>query len=167
MRKKTRDIILGSVLLALAVIIPYIFHTSGINGAVFLPMHIPVLIGGFFLSPAIAGLVGALSPILNSLISGMPVMYPIGVVMVFELAVYGISTAMLSKKFNVYNSLIIGMVLGRLSAAGVVYVLQSFFGLKMNYLIYIKGAVISGIPGIVIQLLLIPVIVKALKKSLK
>ncbi len=165
MKKKTKDVVLAGVLLAFAVIVPYIFHTSGISGVVFLPMHIPVLIGGFFLSPLTAGLLGALSPVLNSLISGMPVMYPIGVIMVVELAVYGMSVAILSKRASVYIALINGMVLGRLAAAATVYGLQSFFGLKINYLVYIQGAVVSGIPGIVIQLLLVPVLVKVLKKA--
>ncbi|OPL07686.1 MAG: hypothetical protein AVO33_03920 [delta proteobacterium ML8_F1] len=164
MKRKTKDVILAGVLLAFAVIVPYIFHTSGISGAVFLPMHIPVLIGGFFLSPLTAGLLGALSPVINSLISGMPVMYPIGVIMVVELAVYGISVSLLSKRAGIYIALVNAMVLGRLAAALTVYGLQSFFGLKLNYLVYIQGAVVSGIPGIAIQILLIPILVKVLRK---
>ncbi len=165
MKKQTKNIVLGSVLLAFSVIIPYIFHISGISGPIFLPMHIPVIIGGFFLSPFFAGFLGFISPIISSLISGMPIMYPIAIIMAFELMIYGLSIAILSKKLDIYYSLILGMILGRLAAGGVVYALQNLLGLKMNYMVYLKGAIITGLPGIVIQLLLIPAIVKALKKN--
>lgn len=166
-RKKSKDTILAGVLLALAVIVPYIFHISGISGPMFLPMHVPVIIGGFFLNPFFAGLLGFISPIINSLVSGMPIMYPIAIIMAFELMVYGLSISILSKKFSIYTSLVIGMVLGRIVAAGTVYALQNIFGLKMNYMIYLQGAIITGIPGIIIQLLIVPVLVKALKKSFR
>jgi hypothetical protein len=130
-------------------------------------MHIPVLIGAFFLSPPVAAMVGALSPLIGSFVMGMPVLYPIAIIMVFELMVYGFVASTLSKRMDVYYSLIFAMIAGRLMAGVVVFVLQSFLGLNMNYLIYLKGAVITGLPGIALQLLLIPALVKILKKSLR
>lgn len=167
MKRQTRDIILGSLFLALAIIIPYIFHATGISGPIFLPMHIPIIIGGFFLSPMTALMVGALSPLINSLVLGMPVFYPIGVIMTFELMVYGYSISLLRKRMDVYYTLLIGMILGRLTAGLVVFALQNLFSLKLNYMVYVKGAVVTGLPGILIQLLLVPIIVKALKRSLR
>ncbi len=167
MKRKTRDIILGSLFLALAIIMPYIFHATGISGQIFLPMHIPIIIGGFFLSPMTALMVGALSPLINSLVLGMPVFYPIGLIMTFELMVYGLSIALLRKKLDTYYSLLISMILGRITAGLVVFALQNLLNLKLNYMVYVKGAVITGLPGILIQLLLIPIIVKALKRSLR
>lgn len=167
MRKSTRDLILGGLFLALGILVPYIFHTTGISGQIFLPMHIPVLIGGFFLGPASAALVGFVTPLLNSVLTGMPIMYPIAVIMAVELMAYGLSAALLRKRMNVYYTLLFSMILGRVAAGATVYGLQSLFGLKMNFAVYVKGAIITGLPGIVIQLLLIPVIVNALKRTLR
>jgi riboflavin transporter FmnP len=167
MKKSTRDLILGGLFLALGIIVPYIFHTTGIAGQVFLPMHIPVIIGGFFLNPGFAAVVGLLTPISSSVITGMPILYPIAIVMAFELMVYGITVSLLKKKLDIYYTLIFSMIFGRLAAALAVFTLQQFIGLKMNYLVYIKGAIITGLPGIVIQLILIPVIVRALKRTLR
>ncbi|MEA1974771.1 MAG: ECF transporter S component [Bacillota bacterium] len=160
MNKSTKELTLSGMFLALAIIVPMIFHYANIGGAIFLPMHIPVLLAAFYVNPLYAMLVGILSPLLSSIFTSMPPMYPIAVIMVFELGVYGLVTSLIYKKFNLIISLIGGMITGRLVAGVMVFVLQSSFGLKMNPYMYIKGIIITGMPGIIIQLLIIPVIVK-------
>jgi hypothetical protein len=59
------------------------------------------------------------------------------------------------------------MTAGRIAAGLTVAVLVQLFGIKMNPLIYIKGAIITGIPGIIIQLLFIPALIYAIKSYSK
>ncbi|SDY81602.1 Protein of unknown function [Proteiniborus ethanoligenes] len=165
----TRDLILGGVLLALGIVIPMIFHTVGIMGTVFLPMHIPVLIGGLLISPALALLLGMITPILNSSLTGMPLMFPIATIMMFELGAYGLISSLSTRKLKLSPilALIISMIIGRIVAGITVFVLSSYFGVQMNALTYVKGSIITGLPGIGIQLILIPSLVYALKKANK
>lgn len=163
MKKSTVQLTFGGVFVALGVIMPAIFHFTGISGPMFLPMHIPVLLSAFYLSPVFALLVGILSPLLSSILTGMPPLYPIGIIMIFELAAYGLITSILYKKSNIFVALIGGMISGRIVAGVTVSILQVGFGLQMKPLMYMKGAIITGVPGMLIQLLIIPVIISRFK----
>lgn len=165
-RNSTTNIVISGLLLAIGVIVPSIFHFSGIPGTIFLPMHLPVLIGGFLLPPGYAILLGMLTPILNNLLTGMPPLFPIMIIMIFELGAYGFITSILNRKFklNILISLIISMTFGRVVAGGVVYALVVLFSQKMNPILFIKTAVLTGFPGIVIQIILIPVLIHAINK---
>lgn len=132
-----------------------------------LPMHIPILIAGLFLGPAVGLLVGLVTPILSSLLTGMPVFFPMLPIMIFELGTYGLISGYVFKKLrlNTYVSMIIAMISGRLVAGVVVFVLVKFFAFKgAGPVLFIKGAIITGLPGILIQLVFIPPIVKLLRK---
>lgn len=164
-KNSTRQMVSAAMILAMGVLLPMIFHVFGLAGAIFLPMHIPVLIGGFLLTPVMALFLGVLTPLLSSLITGMPVLFPIAIVMIFELSIYGLVFSIMTGKYklNIIMSLFIAMGLGRISAALSVHIMVLLFGIKMNPFIYIKGAIITGIPGIVIQIILVPMIIKAIK----
>lgn len=157
-KNNTKRLIIAGLLLAIGIIIPMIFHTTGIPGTVFLPMHIPVLIGGFLLPPYLALLLGILTPILNSLIAGMPPLFPMAVIMVFELGIYGLVASVLYRKLRLPSviALIISMIAGRIAAGVVVFILAAFFAVQMDPMTFIIGGVTTGIPGIIIQLVLIP-----------
>ena len=96
----TRNMILSGFFMAIGLLLPSIFHLIGGAGPIFLPMHIPVLIAGFFLPPFYAAFVGLLTPVLSSLLTGMPVLYPILPIMMGELMVYGLIVSWLGKKTN-------------------------------------------------------------------
>ena len=166
--KKTRQMTYAALFLAVSVILPSIFHMSGIDGRIFLPMHLPILLSGFFLSPPMAFLIGFLAPFLNSFATGMPVLFPMAVIMSVELGIYGLATSIISggKRRMPIASLIAAMVAGRLAAGLVVYVLALFFGVQINPVIYLQAAVLTGIPGIAIQLIIIPLLLKYLKKNI-
>jgi len=166
----TRDLILSGILLALGIIIPLIFHAvGGMAGSMLLPMHIPVLIGGFMLPPLFAFLLGLITPLLNSIFTGMPPMFPMALIMMFELGTYGLVAALAVRKLRLSSipSLIISMISGRVIAGIIVFILSSFFGVQMNAFTYVKGAVVTGLPGIVIQLILIPSLMQVLGKNYK
>ena len=85
------------MLIAIGIILPMVVHMSGINGAIFLPMHIPVLISGLILGSSLGLIVGIISPTLNHIITGMPPI-PILWIMLVELAVYGLVSGYLYRK---------------------------------------------------------------------
>lgn len=167
MNKKitTMEIVLGGMLLASGLLLPMVFHLFGLTGQVALPMHIPVLIGGFFLSPPLALFLGIITPLVSSVLTGMPVLFPMAVIMMFELGTYAFSASLFARKMKLpaVTSLILAMIAGRIAAGVTVAMLVQLFGVKMNPVLYIKGAVITGIPGIIIQLIFIPSLIIAIK----
>lgn len=170
-RNYGKRIVIAGLLLAIGVIVPYIFHMSGIAGPVFLPMHIPVLLGGFLLPPHLAFILGALTPLLNSLVSGMPALFPLAIIMVIELGFYGLITSLLYRKMKVPSilTLIISMVIGRLMAGVTVFLLAIFFSgdlapAFLDPIAFIIASVTTGLPGIIIQLILVPTLVYSIMK---
>lgn len=171
MKKKitTKELVLSGLLLASGIILPMIFHMFGMTGPIVLPMHIPVLLGGFLLSPIMALLLGIITPIISGLLTGMPVMFPMAVIMAVELGIYGITASLSTRnlKLSPIPSLIISMIAGRIAAGLTVAVLVQLFGIKMNPIAYVTGAIVTGIPGIIIQLIFIPTLVYAIKRFMK
>lgn len=167
MNFNTRSLIISGVLMAFGLVIPMAFHGAGMAGPIFLPMHIPVLVGGFILSPVYAMFVGMLTPVLSSFLTGMPPAFPILPIMIFELGLYGLSISILKRKtsLNMFYILIVGMLVGRIGAGTVVVLLAGGFGLKMKPIIYLQGAVANGLPGIVLQLIFIPPLMKAVERA--
>lgn len=163
-----KQLIRASLLIAIGVILPQAFHAVKDAGAVFLPMHIPVLIGGFILNPFYAALVGIITPVLSHLFTGMPPI-PIIYVMILELASYGIVLSLVynNGKRNLYTALISSMLLGRaVNILGNYLILHMFMHRPFNLAAVASAIFIKGLPGIALQLAIIPVIVLALKKSL-
>ena len=165
---KTKELVLSGLLIALGLVLPMAFHLFNAGGPVFLPMHIPVLLGGMILSPVFALLVGVLTPIVSNLLTSMPPLMPMLPIMIVELGLYGLVASILRKKLNlnVFISLIISMIIGRIGAGLVVYVMTSVFAVQFAPPIaFVIGGISKGIPGIIIQLIFIPIIVKAVEKS--
>lgn len=168
---KTRKVVYMAVLVALGIVIPMAFHYLGTGlGPIFLPMHLPVFLGGVLLGPGAGLIVGIITPLLNSVLTGMPPLIPMLPIMTVELAVYGLVLGYFFKRLqvNIYLSLIITMLMGRIGAGLVVWIIVHGFGfarLPSNPFIYIWGTITTGLPGIIIQLVLIPFILNYLKSS--
>ena len=173
MNQKTKDLVSAALCVALGLILPQVFHLVPFVGAVpnlggvFLPMHIPVLLCGFLCGWRYGAACGAVVPLLSSVITGMPVLWPQGVSMVFELAVYGLVTGLLYRTLgrNVYLSLLAAMGLGRVASGAAKAVFFGMAGKPFGMAAFVSGAFTTAIPGIVLQLILIPVLVAALEKA--
>lgn len=165
---KTKKMVISGLLVAIGVFLPIVFHSMSMGGPIFLPMHIPVLIGGMLLGPLYGTLVGIVTPMLSSFFTGMPPAFPMLPIMIFELATYGLVSGYFAKLFpkKIFLPLIAGMFDGRVTAGLVVFVLSRFFGANIKPLVFLKGAIITGLPGIMIQLIIIPPIIIALRKNL-
>ncbi len=165
-----KNIVNSALLLALGVVLPQVFHVFGqASGQTLLPIHIPVLLTGFICGPVFGLIVGILTPILSHLFTGMPPMSPMPVLlfMLIELPAYGFFSGMLYKKYslNVYISLIIAMLAGRIVNGVGMAIFVAFLSLPINPIVSVLSSIAMGLPGIAIQIIIIPVIVTALKKA--
>jgi thiamine transporter ThiT len=169
MRNKdyVRDLILTAFFIAMGIILPIAFHYFGGTGPVFLPMHIPVLLCGFVCGYKYGLIAGIVTPLLSSILTGMPPIFPIGTAMVCELATYGLLCGLLYRSFkkNIYLSLIVSMLGGRV-VSGIANMI--FFGIASKpytLSVFLTSAFVTAIPGIIIQIILIPVMIIALEKA--
>jgi len=168
-RNEIKKLTLSAMFLALAFVMPFLTGQIPQIGSMLCPMHIPVLLCGFFCGAPWGLAVGFIAPILRSFTIGMPYMFPTAFCMAFELAAYGFAAGFLhnqlpKKKANVYVSLLCAMIIGRLVWGIVMFACMGFdvsaFGLQA----FMAGAVLNAVPGIVLQVVIIPIIVIALEK---
>ncbi|MBE3599325.1 MAG: DUF1893 domain-containing protein [Limnochordaceae bacterium] len=159
---------------ALAVLVPVLLHPLGV-GPVFLPMHWPVLVGGALGGAAVGLAAGALAPLLSYFLTGMPPLVPpIAPLMAIELAAagwvagwvrslaaarQGAGRASLGAE---YSWLAAAILAGRVALGAAAIGLGPWIGLKVPGLAYVQGALLSGLPGFVLQLLALPVLVRRL-----
>ena len=164
---KTYRLIASSTCVAIGVVLPIVFHSVGFMGSVFLPMHIPVLIAGLFLGARAGFITGVFTPLISTLVTGMPPMMPVLPIMIVELGVYGFIAGYCyeGKRGALYSSLLTAMAAGRIAAGFAVYGLALLIELPISPLVYLQGALIAGAPGIIIQLALIPLIIHKLQKA--
>jgi hypothetical protein len=157
--------------LALAVALPIAFHFAAsqidLAGRVFLPMHFPVLLAGYLVGGRSGLVVGLLAPALSTVLTGMPPGDRI-VPMTMELATYGAMAGLTYRQggWNIFVSLITTMTLGRLMF-GIGLVLRGLAaGLSLGEAQFYSVAMLAaGLPGVVLQLVLIPVIVKGVERK--
>ncbi len=164
-----KTLVLAALFLALALVLPFLTGQIPEVGSMLCPMHIPALLCGFFCGWPWGLAVGLIAPVLRSLLFGMPYMFPAAVCMAFELGTYGAISGLLYsrlpwKKPSIYISLLTAMVAGRLVWGAARFLCAgldvSAFGLSAFW----AGAVTTAIPGIIVQLILIPLLVMALEK---
>jgi thiamine transporter ThiT len=160
---------LSAMFLALSFVLP--FFTMQINeiGNMLCPMHIPVILCGYLCGGPWGLVVGIIAPLLRSLVMTMPVMYPTAICMAFELGTYGLTAGLLykvlpKKKPYIYVSLVGAMILGRIVWGIARIVLFGFDFTKFGWAAFWSGAVLNAIPGIIVQIILIPVVVMAVEK---
>ena len=165
--KNIRKITYGGLFIALAVLFPQIFHLIGgpTAGKIFLPMHIPVFLAGLIAGPLVGLIVGFISPLLSFLTTGMPPV-PTLYFMLIELSIYGVAAGILFRKFklNVYISLIGSMIIGRIVYGISIFLLINVFGAQLPKGISVIGAIVAGVPGLIIQIIIIPAIVYIIER---
>ena len=156
--------------LALCLVLPFLTGQIPQIGSKLLPMHIPVLLCGFLCGPVWGLGVGLVAPILRSLIFSMPPLFPTATAMAFELAAYGLLAGLfykllLKKTPYLYVALILAMLGGRLVWGLAMTVLMGVSGKSFSLAAFWAGAFANAWPGIILQLVLIPPVVAALKKA--
>lgn len=159
-----RSYIFTSVFVLLSVLTPWAFHQFHLAGPTFLPMHIFVLVTGLVFGWRAGLIVGLLTPLASSVISGMPVLRILPQIIV-ELSTYGFVAGVLHQKLNlrVIWSLLGAIIGGRLALFLTVLIIHltlgesySPLGVETSPVLLVWSAIRQGWPGIVIQLVSIP-----------
>ena len=167
---KTLKMILSALFLALAYVMPFLTGQIPEVGSMLCPMHIPVLLCGFICGPVWGATVGVAAPLFRSLTLGMPPLFPTALCMAFELAAYGAVSGLAHKflprkKPFIYCSLIIAMVVGRIIWGAAMFICLGLSGGSFTFAAFIAGAITNAIPGIIVQIILIPILVMLLESS--
>lgn len=170
MKRSIQNLCLSAVCLALCMVLPFLTGQIPQIGNALSPMHIPVLMCGLICGWQYGGLVGFILPMLRFSIFGMPRM-PLAIPMAFELAAYGLivgSLFALSKSksvWAVYRSLIAAMIGGRIVWAVGRVILAGVSNVPFGWQVFLTAGFVEAVPGILLQLVLIPVIMVALTRA--
>lgn len=170
MNNRNKMMALSAMFLAIGQVLPFVTGQIPQIGKMLSPMHYPILLCGFFCGWRYGALIGFICPLLRSVLFGMPVMFPSAVGMAFELMAYGFFSGLLSEKLGtdslvkIYIILIVSMILGRIVWGIAQVVLLGLSGSSFTFAAFIAGALTNAIPGIILQLLIIPFLVRTFKK---
>jgi len=162
--KKTLKISLSAIFMAMGMFLPFLTGQIPQIGNMLLPMHFGVLLCGLICGPFYGLAVGFITPLLRSVSFGMPPMFPNAAAMAFELATYGFVIGLIYSRFKgnkiaLYVSLIISMIAGRIVWGAVSIVFYGFAQKTFTWAIFLGGAFVKAVPGIILQILLVPVLV--------
>ena len=157
--------------IASAVILPQILHTAGAAlgiggklGQIFLPMYLPVLIIGFYRGPVSGVLVGLFAPLVSFAVTGMPQMALLPYITV-ELVSLGLFAGVFAKvKMDSAVRVASVQVLAKLIRTAVFAVALAVANLPVTAPVLFEG-VLSSIPGIVIQLVLMTYLIEKKDKK--
>lgn len=172
---RTRKLCFAALLLALGWLLPLLTGQNRDLGNTLSLIHIPAYLGGFLLGPGYGVLLGLLIPLSRSILFGMPVLYPRALCMAFEMAAYGgicggLYRIMSHKKkikkvVGIYLSIIPAMLMGRV-VWGIGRALCGLFSAEpFTWAAFIAGGFATAWPGMITQLILLPILVVSLEKT--
>ena len=167
-----KALVISALFLALGIVLPQALHAIPNAGSVLLPMHIPVLLCGMAAGPLYGAGCGALTVLLSMLFTGMPPVFPVGGGMVAEPAASGGVSGLCSRLLRcrerprrTYAALGTAMVAGRLVNGALMALLSLASGGSYTFTAFLAGALVTALPGIILQLVLIPPVMRALEKT--
>ena len=171
MKRSIQNLCLSAVCLALCMVLPFLTGQIPQIGNALSPMHIPVLMCGLICGWQYGLAVGFAAPLLRFLLFGMPPIMPAGLAMMFELAAYGAFSGLLlqflpKKLYCLYASLIGAMLGGRIVWGIARFVLGQIVGPAFTFPLFVSGAFVSAVPGIVCHILLIPPVVIGVRRAM-
>ena len=170
MKEHIKNLVTAAMLLAVGIVLPFFTGQIPQIGSMLLPMHLPVLVCGLICGWQYGGIVGFVLPLLRYVLFGMPPM-PNGLAMAFELAAYGAISGFLYNRsrwqciVSMYRSLIIDMIGGRFIWGIVRVVMLGMTGNSFTWQMFMAGAFLNAVPGIILQLVFIPALMVALNKT--
>ncbi len=170
-KQSLKNLVLSAMFLAIGFVLPFFTGQIPAVGKMLLPMHIPVLLCGLICGWQWGLGVGFILPVLRSLLFGMPAMYPTAAAMAFELAAYGAVVGFLYARSKwqcvkaLYKCLIPAMLAGRLVWGGVMFLLMGLGGSTFTFEAFLAGSVLNALPGIALQLVLIPAVMVLLDRT--
>ena len=166
-----KKMVIAALFLAIGYVLPFLTGQIPTIGNMLLPMHIPVLLCGIVCGWQYGLGVGLILPITRSLLFSKPILYPTAVSMAFELAAYGVVIGivwLLCKKKNlgsIYISLVAAMLSGRVVWGISQCVLLGVGENGFTMTAFISGGFAKAVPGIIIQLCILPPIILLIKNK--
>ena len=165
-----KNLVLSALCLAIAMYLPFLTGQIQTIGNMLCPMHIPVFLCAYMCGWKWAAAVGFVSPFIRYSAFGMPPIMPVGIGMAFEMLTYGLVAGILykvlpKKTVNIHVSLIISMIAGRIVWGITRLVIAGVVADQFTWQMFVSGAVLTAVPGIILHIILIPIIVIALKKA--
>lgn len=161
--------IITAACIALCIVLPMAFHAIPNAANIYCPMHVPALLCGLICGWPLGLLCGIAGPVLSSIFTGMPPMAYLPS-MIVELAAYGFFSGLVMTFLHtgrlyadLYISLVSALLAGRI-LAGIAKALIFSAG-KYSLAAWTASYFITSLPGLIIQLALIPSIVFALQKA--
>lgn len=169
--KPAVNLTLSAMFMAIGIVLPFFTGQIPQIGNLLLPMHIPVFLCGFICGWKYGFGVGFALPLIRSILTGRPNLFPTATAMAFELAAYGLVVGILywrSHRQNIitiYCSMILAMLAGRVVWGIAQIVLLGVGGNSFTWQMFMAGAFFNAVPGIILQLILIPAIMAALNRA--
>lgn len=164
-KTRIRKVVFSALFLAIGLVLPFLTGQIPEIGSRLSPLHIPVLLCGFLCGWKWGMTVGIILPLMRSVLFGMPPILPTAVAMAFELAAYGCVAGLLGKRTNVYIALLSAMIAGRAVWGLAAYLLNTALGAQFTWQMFLAGAFLNAIPGIILHIVLLPLIILALRKA--
>lgn len=166
-----KKLVLAAMFLAIGLVLPFLTGQIQSIGNMLLPMHIPVMLCGLICGWQYGLAVGFIMPLMRSMLFSMPPMYPGAIAMAFELATYGVVIGYLYSHAKwqcvkmLYRCMFIAMLAGRVVWGVTQIVLLGVKGNVFTFQAFLAGAFLNAVPGIILQLILVPTIMVALNKA--
>ncbi|MGL6201618.1 MAG: ECF transporter S component [Lachnospiraceae bacterium] len=169
--KNTNNVTLAAMFITIGLLLPFLIGQIPQIGSMMLPMHIPVFLCGLICGWEYGAVVGLILPLMRSALFGMPSIYPTAIAMAFELLTYGLVAGFLYGRSRwqcvraLYRSIIAAMITGRIVWGAAQVLLLGIGGSAFTWQMFMAGAFLNAIPGIVLQLILIPAVMVALNRA--
>ena len=169
-KKDILKLVFSAMFLCMALLLPFLTGQIPQIGKMLLPMHIPVILCGMICGWQYGLGTGFIAPILRGVIFANPVFFPTGIIMAFELSAYGLFAGLIYSRLKIHNiskvyiSLIISMLTGRIIKCVVQFFILGFTDEGFVFSAFIAGAFTNAIPGIILQIVIIPLIMLTLQK---
>lgn len=170
-KQMLKNLTLAAMFLAAGLVLPFVTGQIPQIGSMLLPMHLPVLLCGLVCGWKYGLVVGFILPLMRSVLFGMPPMFPTAVAMAFEMAAYGALAGFFYGRSKwkcvvaLYRALLAAMLGGRLVWGGAMVILMGLGGSGFTWAMFLSGAFLNAIPGIILQLIFIPVMMIALDRT--
>ncbi|MBQ6035825.1 MAG: ECF transporter S component [Lachnospiraceae bacterium] len=176
---RLKKLVIAAVLIALGLVLPFLTGQIQSIARFISPMHIPALIAGLTLGPVFGGAVGFITPLLRSVLFGMPAaIIPTALAMAFELCTYGVITGILYKQFlkvpalkkashlpAILIAMIIAMILGRCVGGAAQAIMLNLNGKGYSFEAFVASYFTGTALGALIHIIVVPAVVIALEKA--
>lgn len=171
MKQSIKNLTLSAMFIAVGIVLPFFTGQIPRFGNMLLPMHLPVFLCGLICGWQYGAVVGFVLPLLRSSLFGAPILFPSALFMAFELMTYGFVSGFLYNRSKwqcivaLYRSIVAAMLAGRVVWGIVQIIFLGISGNAFTWKAFMAGAFLNAIPGIALQLVMIPTIMVALNRT--